>query len=240
MSELQPGLESRYVHVTQALAAAEAAAQRPQGSVRLLAVGKTFSEEALLLCAQAGARAFGENYAQEGCRKIDWFREHHPELSLEWHFIGPLQANKTRMVAERFDWVQTVDRLRIAERLSAQRPDHLPPLNVLIEVNVDGEATKSGIAPDEIDALARGIAALPNLRLRGLMAIPAPAETHEARMKPLCAMAALFERFRKDWPQADTLSMGMSADLAEAVLAGSTMVRIGSAIFGARNYPQRG
>ena len=240
MSELQPGLEARFRKVEQALAEAVEAAGREKGSVRLLAVGKTFNEEALLECAQAGARAFGENYAQEGCAKVDWFREHHPELALEWHFIGPLQANKTRMVAERFDWVQAVDRMRIAERLCAQRPEAMPPLNVLIEVNVDGEATKSGVAPEDLFEFADAVAKLPRLKLRGLMCIPAPADTHEARMKPLLAMTELFERLREKHPEADTLSMGMSADMKEAVEAGSTMVRVGSAIFGARSYPNRG
>lgn len=236
MSELQPGLEKRLAHVKQMLSEAEEKAGRPQGCVKLLAVGKTFNQEALLECARAGALAFGENYAQEGCTKIDWFRTNHPELHLEWHFIGPLQANKSRMVAERFDWVQTVDRLRIAERLSAQRPDNLPPLNVLIEVNVDAEASKSGISPEELPVLAAAVSELPRLRLRGLMSIPAPAETYEGKMKPLLAMASLFKAFQEKYPQADTLSMGMSADLTEAVEAGSTMVRIGSAIFGPRNY----
>ena len=239
MTELQPGLPGRWAHVVEELHGAEAKAGRPEGSVRLLAVGKTFSAEALLECARLGARAFGENYAQEGCAKVDWFREHHPELKLEWHFIGPLQANKTRGVAERFDWVQSIDRLRIAERLSAQRPESLPPLNLLIEVNIDGEETKSGVKPEDLEDLARAVEALPNVRLRGLMAIPAPAETHEEKMKPLLAMRTLFAQFRKTHPQADTLSMGMSADLEEAVQAGSTMVRIGRAIFGERFYGNR-
>lgn len=236
MTELQPGLPERYARVRAELEAAAARAGRPAGSVRLLAVGKTFDAEALLLCARAGARAFGENYAQEGCGKVDWFREHHPELELEWHFIGPLQANKTRGVAERFDWVESVDRMRIAERLSAQRPAGMAPLNLLIEVNIDGESSKSGVAPEDLEELARGIGALPNVRLRGLMAIPAPAGTREERLKPLLAMRALFEAFRQRHPEADTLSMGMSADLEEAVEAGSTEVRIGSAIFGRRSY----
>lgn len=239
MSELLPGLEGRWAHVVSELADAERASGRAEGSVRLLAVGKTFNAEALLEAARAGATRFGENYAQEGCGKVDWFRENHPELKLEWHFIGPLQANKTRMVAERFDWVQAVDRMRIAERLSAQRPEDMPPLNVLIEVNVDGEESKSGVAPAELFEFAAAVAALPRLKLRGLMAIPAPADTHEARLKPLEEMARLFAKFRETYPEADTLSMGMSADLAEAVEAGSTMVRVGSAIFGARSYPNR-
>ena len=137
MTDLTPGLDARWNHVVQELHEAEKKAGRSAGDVTLLAVGKTFSAEALFECAKLGARAFGENYAQEGCSKVDWFREHHPELALEWHFIGPLQANKTRGVAERFDWVQSIDREKIARRLSEQRPEDLPPLNLLIEVNIE-------------------------------------------------------------------------------------------------------
>lgn len=239
MTDLTPGLDARWNHVVQELHEAEKKAGRSAGDVTLLAVGKTFSAEALFECAKLGARAFGENYAQEGCSKVDWFREHHPELALEWHFIGPLQANKTRGVAERFDWVQSIDREKIARRLSEQRPEDLPPLNLLIEVNIDGEESKSGVKPDALESLAAEIEKLPRVRLRGLMAIPAPAETHEARMKPLLVMRELFNEFKKSHPHADTLSMGMSADMDEAVEAGSTMVRIGRAIFGERNYAQK-
>ena len=239
MSELQPGLAERYEGVCSALCDATAAAGRPLGSVKLLAVGKTFNEMALFRCVELGQRAFGENYAQEGCAKVDWFRENYPALQLEWHFIGPLQANKTRMVAERFDWVETVDRMRIAERLSAQRPAGMPPLNVLIEVNIDGEASKSGIAPEELEAFAAEIQKLPNLRLRGLMAIPAPKDNEAERLQPLARMRKLFDDYRARHPEAtqfDTLSMGMSADMREAVLSGSSKVRVGSAIFGHRDY----
>ncbi len=238
MSELIPGLLERYAHVCAELEAARKAASRTLGSVKLLAVGKTFGPEALLLCAEAGQRAFGENYAQEACGKIDWFKAHRPELDLEWHFIGPLQSNKTRIVAEHFDWVQTIDRLKIAERLSNQRPADRPDLNVLIEVNIDDEGSKSGIKPEELFDFADAVAKLPRLRLRGLMAIPAPAGTHEARLKPLKAMRELFDALRAERPDLmlDTLSMGMSADMAEAVEAGATMVRVGSRIFGARDY----
>lgn len=239
MTDLTPGLDARWNHVVQELHEAEKKAGRSAGDVTLLAVGKTFSAEALFECAKLGARAFGENYAQEGCSKVDWFREHHPELALEWHFIGPLQANKTRGVVERFDWVQSIDREKIARRLSEQRPEDLPPLNLLIEVNIDGEESKSGVKPDALESLAAEIEKLPRVRLRGLMAIPAPAETYEARMKPLLAMRELFNEFKKSHPHADTLSMGMSADMDEAVEAGSTMVRIGRAIFGERNYAQK-
>ena len=231
MSELQPGMPERYAGVVSALDGAQSAAGRSPGEVRLLAVGKTFDEKALEACASLGQRAFGENYAQEGCAKVDWFRENRPDLKLEWHFIGPLQANKTRMVAERFDWVETVERMRIAERLS-----------VLIEVNIDGEASKSGIAPEALEAFAAQVAALPRLKLRGLMAIPAPAEDEASRMKPLAAMRRLFDDYKARHPEAadfDTLSMGMSADMREAVVAGSTEVRVGSAIFGQRDYSKK-
>ena len=217
MSELKPGLPERLERVRGELAAAERAAGRPAGSVRLIAVGKTFPVEACEEAYACGQRAFGENYVQEGVEKIVHFRAVHPEDPGEWHFIGPLQANKTRLVAEHFDWVQSVDRLRIASRLSAQRPAGMPPLNILIEVNIDGEETKSGVAPSEVEAFADEIAGYPGLRLRGLMAIPAPAADSESRRRPLAAMRALFERLRVKHPGMDTLSMGMSADMDEAV-----------------------
>lgn len=239
MSVLTPGIEKRLEAVRAELAAAEKLAGRPSGSVVLAAVGKTFGPEAIEACARMGQRVFAENYAQEGCDKVDWMQAKHPEWELEWHFIGPLQANKTRMVAERFGWVQSVDRLRIASRLSAQRPESMPPLNVLIEVNIDGEASKSGVAPEALEALAAEVEKLPRLRLRGLMTIPAPAEDEEGRRRPLRAMKALFDAFREMHPQADTLSMGMSADMREAVEEGATMVRVGSAIFGPRSYPKK-
>ena len=230
---MSESVEQRLKRVQSALRAAD-----PQGKVGLLAVSKTFGPEAVLSAARQGQRAFGENYAQEGCAKVDWFKEHHPELALQWHFIGPLQANKTRPVAERFDWVQSVDRVRIAQRLSDQRPSDMPPLNVLVEVNVDGQETKSGVHPDDVRALCEAVSSMPGLKLRGLMAIPAPAETSEERKAPLRAMRALFDELKDDFGL-DTLSMGMSADMLEAVECGTTMVRVGSAIFGARTYPER-
>ena len=233
MTELIDGIETRLAGVRGALRAAD-----PEGRVTLLAVSKTFPVQAVLIAAGEGQSAFGENYAQEGCGKIDWVREHRPDLQLTWHFIGPLQSNKTRIVAEHFDWVQTVCREKIAQRLNDQRPGNLPPLNVLVEVNIDGEETKSGVLPAEVPALCRFIQGLPRLKLRGLMAIPAPADTHEARMKPLAAMRALFDSVKDEF-SLDTLSMGMSADMTEAVEAGSTMVRVGSAIFGHRDYGSR-
>lgn len=216
----------------------EAAANTCGRSVVLLAVSKTFPAEAVDVALAAGQKAFGENYVQEGVEKIEWFKEKRPDSRIVWHFIGPLQSNKTRPVAEHFDWVESVDRLKIAQRLNDQRPDNLPPLNVLIEVNIDGEASKSGVVSDDLPALIESVRALPRLKLRGLMTIPAPADTREEKMKPLIAMRALFDGL-KDRYGFDTLSMGMSADMTEAVEAGSTEVRVGSAIFGARHYPAK-
>ena len=198
--------------------------------VTLLAVSKTFGAEAVRAAAGAGQRAFGENYVQEGIDKIAQLRD----LALEWHCIGPLQSNKTRPVAEHFDWVHTVDRLKIAERLSAQRPEGLAPLNVCIQVNIDGGPTKSGVAPAEALALARAVAALPRLALRGLMTIPEPAPDFEAARAIHASAKALFDQLNAEGLGLDTLSMGMSADLEAAVDAGATMVRVGTAIFGAR------
>lgn len=233
MSELQPGIEQRLAAVRKEIA------QASQGrTVELLAVSKTFPEKSIEIAASCGQRAFGENYAQECCRKIDWFRENRPDLSLQWHFIGPLQSNKTRPIAERVDWVQSIDRFKIAQRLNEQRPIALGRLNVLIEVNIDAETSKSGVAPAEVEALARAVAQLPNLRLRGLMTIPAPAATDALRRQPLHAMRELYRRLQPEFGF-DTLSMGMSADMIDAIEEGSSMVRIGSAIFGHRTYPAK-
>jgi PLP dependent protein len=207
-------------------------AQRPVQSVTLLAVSKTFAADAVREAQAAGQRAFGENYVQEALAKIDALADLRPVL--EWHLIGPLQSNKTREVAAAFDWVHTVDRLKIAERLSVQRPRQLPPLQVCVQVNVSGEASKAGVAPAEVAALARAVAALPRLRLRGLMSIPQPAEGIDAQRAPHRRLRQLFDALRADGLALDTLSMGMSADLEAAIVEGSTMVRIGSAIFGER------
>lgn len=239
MSVLKPGIEGRVKGVRDLIRETCEKAGRGEGEVKLLAVSKTFPESALEQAAAQGLSEFGENYAQEGCRKVDWFRENRPDLKLTWHFIGPLQSNKTRPVAERFDWVQSVNRLKIAERLSAQRPEGLPPLNVLIEVNVDGEATKSGIPAPEAIEFAKQVAALPRLRVRGFMAIPAPSDDPEKQAEPLRAMRRLFDEARGQGLPVDTLSMGMSADIAPAIAAGSTMVRVGSAIFGPRDYGEK-
>lgn len=216
----------------------ELAERAPQGGVALLAVSKTFGIEAVEAAWRAGALAFGENYVQEGVEKCRLFRERHPDAGVEWHFIGSLQSNKTRPVAETFDWVQTIDREKIAERLSAQRPEHLAPLNVLIEVNADGEATKSGVSWDEIEALADRIAELPKLRLRGLMAIP-EANGADGGRRAFARMREAFEALKRRHPEVDTLSMGMTADWRAAVEEGSTLIRVGSGIFGARDYSRK-
>lgn len=214
------------------LAAAEQQAGRAAGSAALLAVSKTFPPEAVREAFEAGQHAFGENYVQEGVDKIAALSALRGQL--QWHFIGPLQGNKTRTVAEQFDWVHSVDRLRIAQRLSAQRPASLPPLQVCLQVNISGEASKSGVAPHEALALAREIAGLPNLTLRGLMAIPEPADDPQAQRRPFAALRALLDSLRAEGLPLDTLSMGMSADLEAAVAEGATIVRVGTAIFGAR------
>lgn len=193
----------------------------------LLVVSKTFPGSAVREAFAAGARAFGENYVQEGLAKAQELAD----LAIEWHLIGPLQSNKTRPVAEAFDWVHSVDRLKVAQRLSEQRPPDMPPLNICLQVNISGEASKSGLLPAEVAALARQVAALPRLRLRGLMAVPEPGPGALGQHQ---AMAALFEALKADGLALDTLSLGMSADLEDAIQAGSTMVRVGSAIFGAR------
>jgi hypothetical protein len=210
-------------------AACHAAGRDPQ-AVRLLAVSKTFGPEAVAQAHAAGQTAFGENYIQEAVQKMAALRQ----LPLEWHCIGPIQSNKSRLVAEHFAWVHTVDRLKIAQRLSEQRPAELPPLQVCIQVNVDGGATKSGVAPTEALALARAVAALPRLRLRGLMCIPEPAPDFEAACAVFARAKALFDELNRAGLQLDTLSMGMTADLEAAIHAGSTMVRVGTAIFGSR------
>lgn len=208
------------------------AAGRDPASVRLLAVSKTFPAEAVREARAAGQIAFGENYVQEGVAKIEALSD--LRAGLEWHCIGPLQSNKTRPVAAHFDWVHGIDRLKIAERLAEQRPAELPPLQVCLQVNVDAGANKSGVAPEDALELARAVAALPRLRLRGLMAIPEPAPDFETQRALFLRAAAVFEEMRGAGLEVDTLSLGMSADLEAAIAAGSTMVRVGTAIFGAR------
>lgn len=211
------------------IAAACVATGRAPDSVRLLVVSKTFPAAAVREAFAAGVRAFGENYVQEGLAKVAELGDLRSQI--EWHLIGPLQSNKTRPVAEQFDWVHSVDRLKVAERLSEQRPAALPPLNVCLQVNVSGEASKSGLAVGDTAALARQVAALPRLKLRGLMAVPEPGPAALAQHQ---AMAALLRELQAQGLPLDTLSLGMSADLEDAIAAGSTMVRVGSAVFGAR------
>lgn len=214
------------------IAAAASAAGRTPESITLLAVSKTKPLADVLAAAAAGQTAFGENYVQEGCEKAAAT----VDRSLEWHFIGPLQSNKTRLVAEHFAWVHSVDRLKIAERLSAQRPTDLPPLQVCVQVNVSGEASKSGCTPAEALALCQAVAALPQLRLRGLMAIPEPADDAAAQRAPLRQLREIFDSIRAAGLPLDTLSMGMTHDLEAAIAEGATIVRVGTAIFGERNY----
>ncbi|MEG9481351.1 YggS family pyridoxal phosphate-dependent enzyme [Mannheimia sp. HC-2023] len=202
-------------------------------NVRLLAVSKTKPVEAIQEAIEAGQLAFGENYVQEAVEKIEFFANS-PEL--EWHFIGPLQSNKTKLVATHFDWIQTVDRLKIAERLNEQRPADKAPLNVLIQINISDENSKSGIQPEEMLPLAQAILQLPNLKLRGLMAIPKPESEPEQQKIALRKMQRLFSRLQTEFDGIDTLSMGMSDDMQSAIECGSTMVRIGTAIFGERDY----
>ncbi len=217
------------------VAAACAQAQRPVRSVTLLVVSKTFGPAAVREAVAAGERRFGENYVQEGVAKIAALADLRDRL--EWHLIGPLQSNKTRVVAEQFDWVQSVDRLKTAQRLSEHRPAHLAPLQVCLQVNTSFEATKSGLPPDEVPSLARAVAALPRLALRGLMAIPEPAAGFAAQRAPHRALRELMSALQEQGLALDTLSMGMSADLEAAVAEGATLVRIGSAIFGPRATP---
>lgn len=209
---------------------------RNSGDVHLLAVSKTFGPDAVLEAAQAGQKAFGENYLQEALDKMEAVKKKAPDLKLEWHFIGPIQSNKTRPIAENFDWVHSVEREKIAQRLSAQRPAHLPPLNICLQVNISGEASKSGVEPHDVLSLARAVASLPGLRLRGLMAIPEPADDLEKQRQPFAALRNLLEQLKTAGLQLDTLSMGMSADMQAAIAEGATLVRIGTAIFGERKY----
>lgn len=205
---------------------------RPADSVQLLAVSKTFPAVTVREAVAAGQHRFGENYVQEALDKMAALSDLRDQI--EWHLIGPLQSNKTRVVAEHFDWVQSVDRLKVAQRLSEQRPAHLPPLQVCVQVNTSGEASKSGTAPEEALALARAVAALPRLRLRGVMGLPAPSENPDEQQRQLAAVRVVFDLLCSEGLPLDTLSMGMSADLEAAIAQGSTLVRVGTALFGSR------
>ncbi|MGQ3821999.1 YggS family pyridoxal phosphate-dependent enzyme [Pseudomonas alliivorans] len=215
----------------QRIRTASLAAQRDPASVGLLAVSKTKPSSALREAYAAGLRDFGENYLQEALGK----QAELADLPLCWHFIGPIQSNKTRAIAENFAWVHSVDRLKIAQRLSEQRPEGLEPLNICIQVNISGEASKSGCTPEDLPALAAAISALPRLKLRGLMAIPEPTEDQAEQAAAFAAVRTLQDHL--DLPL-DTLSMGMSHDLEAAIAQGATWVRIGTALFGARDYGQ--
>jgi hypothetical protein len=222
-------IASNIAKVAERIAAAAQAAGREPDAVKLLAVSKTQPAEAIREACAAGLRDFGENYLQEALDK----QAHLADLPLHWHFIGPIQSNKTKAIAEHFDWVHSVDRLKIAQRLSDQRPAHLPVLNICLQVNVSGEASKSGCAPAEVAELARVIAGLPRLCLRGLMAIPEPTDDVTEQHVAFARLRDLQQGLGLDL---DTLSMGMSQDLEAAIAEGATWVRIGTALFGARNY----
>ncbi|MBP7659855.1 MAG: YggS family pyridoxal phosphate-dependent enzyme [Burkholderiaceae bacterium] len=227
-------LQQRYEAVGRRIETACRAAGRPPDQVTLLAVSKTFPAGRVLDLAGCGQRRFGENYLQEALAKISECAIQRPDWRLEWHFIGPIQSNKTRPIAEHFDWVHSVDRERVARRLAEQRPPHLAPLQVCIQVNIGAEDTKSGCEPAQASALAHLIASLPGLRLRGLMAIPRPETDPAAQQAQFALVRELFERLRAEGLALDTLSMGMSDDLEAAVAQGATIVRVGSALFGRR------
>ena len=234
-SESLPSIAAALAQVRQRIADAEQAAGRAPGSVRLLAVSKTFPADAVSEAAAAGQIAFGENYVQEAVAKIEALQT----LGLEWHCIGPLQSRKSGQVATHFDWLQSLDRLDIAQRLSRQRPADKAPLQICLQVNMDGGATKSGLAPEQVLEFARAVRDLPGLQLRGLMSIPEPYDDPQQTLQVHRQTKALFDELGASLalPQWDTLSMGMSGDLELAIAAGSTMVRVGTAIFGQRSYP---
>ena len=232
---------SNLAHVHSRIAQACARAARDVASVQLLAVSKTFGADAVRQAAAAGQRAFGENYVQEALDKMAQLRDLADLADLQWHCIGPLQSNKTRAVAEHFDWVHSVDRLKIAQRLSEQRPAHLPPLQLCLQINVDGGANKAGATPEDALALAQAVALLPRLQLRGLMSIPEPAIEYEAQCAVHMRARAVFDQIKAaaasgavGLERFDTLSLGMTADLDAAIAAGSTIVRVGTGIFGGR------
>lgn len=212
---------------------------RAINDVQVLAVSKTKPIEALESALDAGQRAFGENYVQEGVEKVHFFNQQHPEREITWHFIGPIQSNKTKLIAENFDWVHTIERTKIAQRLNNQRPENTPPLQVLIQVNISGEESKSGATEDQVFALAQTISEMPNLQLRGLMAIPENISDYQQQLVSFAALSKLQNRLQQQFKNIDTLSMGMSGDMEAAIEAGSTMVRIGTAIFGARDYSKQ-
>jgi len=231
MMHNQQNQQTRYEAVTQRITDAEKCYDRAPESVQLLAVSKTRTSDEIRNCASYGQRRFGENYLQEALTKIAELRA----MELEWHFIGPIQSNKTHAIAENFDWVHSIERFKIARRLSEQRPAGMAPLNICLQVNVSNEQTKSGVTLNELPRLANEVAALPRLKLRGLMAIPAAYDNFEPQRLPMRALHQAMERLNREGMVLDTLSMGMSGDLEAAIAEGATMVRIGTALFGPRN-----
>jgi len=232
MSKSAPGIEQRLQQLRSRIVAAAGAAGRDPAEIRLIAASKTFDAAAVREAHAVGQVDFGENYVQEALDKMGELGD----LPLVWHFIGPIQSNKTRAIAERFDWVHSVDRLKIAERLSAQRPQSLPLLDICLEVNISGEASKGGVPAEDLPVLAQAVSHLPRLRLRGLMAIPAPSSDPLEQRAAFAAVRRLYEALRASGYSLDTLSMGMSGDLEAAIAEGATMVRVGTAIFGERVY----
>ncbi|MZI92685.1 YggS family pyridoxal phosphate-dependent enzyme [Vibrio sp. CAIM 722] len=232
-------IQQNIEHITSLIESAQTKFGRTKGSVQLLAVSKTKPVEAVLEAAQTGQVRFGENYVQEGVNKVEYFTQHHPDLNLEWHFIGPLQSNKTRPVAEHFAWVHTIDRAKIAQRLNDQRPEGMPPLQVLIQVNTSGETSKSGIDEQQLFELAQLISELPNLTLRGVMSIPENVSDYQQQLAAFKSLTQLKEKLAQRYPDIDTISMGMTGDMEAAIEAGSTIVRIGTAIFGQRDYSNK-
>lgn len=210
--------------------------ERDPNTIQLIAVSKTKPVELITEAITAGQLVFGENYVQEGVGKIQYFKQTMPNSALIWHFIGPLQSNKSKLVAENFDWMHTIDRFKIAQRLNDQRPTNMGKLNILIQVNISLETSKSGVKPEETANLVKQIITLPNLNLRGLMAIPEIENDFDKQLNVFTKMQQLLHALQADYPFMDTLSMGMSGDMQAAIVAGSTMVRIGTAIFGARQY----
>ncbi|MDH3209659.1 MAG: YggS family pyridoxal phosphate-dependent enzyme [Burkholderiaceae bacterium] len=228
MTTIRTQLQAVHLRIAQACAIA----QRPVPGIALLAVSKAVAADRVREAYACGQRCFGENYVQEALAKIELLGDLRP--GIEWHMIGPLQSNKARLVAEHFDWVHSVDRLKLAEQLNTRRPERLAPMNVCLQVNISAEKSKSGLMPEEVSAVAHALDELPRLRLRGLMAIPQPAQTFEAQRGPHRALRELFEALKAQGLSLDTLSMGMSDDLEAAVVEGATVVRVGSAIFGQR------
>ncbi len=231
MSQPKNSLTECYSQLQTRLRRAEQRCGRPSHSVQLLAVSKTIPAEIIRYAAQLGQQAFGENYQQEAADK----QAHLSDLNLCWHFIGPLQSNKSRTIAENFSWLQSLDRLKLARRLSDQRPENMAPLNICLQVNISGEQSKSGVMPSELSRLAAAVTELPRLTLRGLMALPAPCNNVDQQRRVFASVHGLYQGLVDEGHKLDTLSMGMSGDLEAAVAEGATMVRIGSALFGARD-----